>query len=47
MKIGMALYKFIETTGELVGLNLILVINTKFFISNKTATIYLSADSFM
>lgn len=47
MKIGMALYKFIETTGELVGLNLILVINTKKFISNKTANIYLSADSFM
>lgn len=38
MKIGMALYKFIETTGELVGLNLILVINTK-IISNKTANI--------
>lgn len=47
MKIGMALYKFIETTGELVGLNLILVINTKKIISNKTANIYLSADSFM
>lgn len=46
MKIGMALYKFIETTGDIVGLNLILVVNTNKIISNKTANI-LFTDSFM